>query len=141
MQSISSEILDLYRDNPYLIDSADGIADRLGRTVDVVESVLAALSANCELRVIGMNPRDVYVGAQHRLSGQQGRDDLVKGNCYGFTRREQDVIHLLTQGLQYQEIARQLYVSYHTVKNHVTNIYRKMEVRNRSELMAKYQSL
>jgi len=42
------------------------------------------------------------------------------------TAREREVLQLMARGLTNQEIARKLFISEHTVKNHVSNIYRKV---------------
>lgn len=47
------------------------------------------------------------------------------------TPREREVLELLARGLDNSEIARVLYLSQHTVKNHVSNILVKLEVANR----------
>lgn len=50
------------------------------------------------------------------------------------TPSERKVADLLCDGFTYQKIADELCISYHTVKNHVQNIFSKCEVRNRYEL-------
>ena len=50
-----------------------------------------------------------------------------------FTRSEQHVASLLDEGLTYQEIADDLFISFHTVKKHVQNIYKKCGVKNRMQ--------
>jgi DNA-binding NarL/FixJ family response regulator len=49
------------------------------------------------------------------------------------TARECDVLTMFAKGLSYQEAATTLGMSVHTVGDHVKAIYRKMEVRSRSE--------
>lgn len=51
----------------------------------------------------------------------------------GLTAREMEILHLISIGLSNNQIAQQLYLSLHTVKNHVHNILEKLEVRSRSE--------
>ncbi|WP_435522999.1 response regulator transcription factor [Chryseobacterium indoltheticum] len=41
------------------------------------------------------------------------------------TKRETEIVELLSQGLLYKEIADKIFVSIDTVKKHVGNIYRK----------------
>lgn len=52
--------------------------------------------------------------------------------------REQEVLEGLAQGLAYKQIADQLSVSIHTVRNYIRRIYEKLHVRSRSEAVAKY---
>lgn len=49
------------------------------------------------------------------------------------TKREKDIIHLLDSELTNAEIAYTLSISINTVKVNCTNIYRKLEVRNREQ--------
>jgi LuxR family maltose regulon positive regulatory protein len=49
------------------------------------------------------------------------------------SERELEVLRLFAQGMTNQEIADQLIISLGTVKAHSSNIYRKLDVRNRAE--------
>lgn len=53
------------------------------------------------------------------------------------TSREKDVVNELLKGLTYKEIAAVLGISASTVNDHLKNIYIKMEVRTKSELISK----
>lgn len=56
---------------------------------------------------------------------------------FGFTDREREIVPLLIDGLSNDEIAEKLFISPHTVKNHVTSIFRKADVQSRFELLKK----
>lgn len=49
------------------------------------------------------------------------------------SKRERGVLELLTQGLNYNEIASHLNISYHTVSSHIKNIYKKLNVSSKVE--------
>ena len=51
--------------------------------------------------------------------------------------REQQVLRGLTDGLSYQGIATQRCLSIDTVRTHVRNVYRKLGVNSRTELLNK----
>ena len=51
----------------------------------------------------------------------------------GLSEREQDVLTGIATGATNREIAAQLHLSPHTVKEHTSSLYRKLEVRNRAE--------
>jgi len=49
------------------------------------------------------------------------------------TPREREALELIVKGLTYQEVAEALGISRHTATSHIRAIYRKLEVRSRSE--------
>jgi DNA-binding NarL/FixJ family response regulator len=51
------------------------------------------------------------------------------------TKREEDVVRLLAEGLQNREIAQELNLSEHTIKNHLFHIFDKLGVSSRVELI------
>ncbi len=51
----------------------------------------------------------------------------------GLSEREREVLALMAEGLTNPEIAGQLHLSPHTIKEHTSSLYRKLEVRNRTE--------
>jgi DNA-binding CsgD family transcriptional regulator len=53
------------------------------------------------------------------------------------TRREHEIVSLMTQGLSNKEIARQLRIQNATVKNHIHSILAKLHVRRRGEVAAR----
>lgn len=53
------------------------------------------------------------------------------------SERELEVLQYLATGMSYQEIARKQFLSVHGVRYHIRNIYRKLEVHNRSEAVSK----
>lgn len=60
-------------------------------------------------------------------------------NCafYGLTKREVEIAVRISQGKQYKYIADELFISTDTVKSHVKNIFRKVEVNDKTELVYK----
>ena len=57
------------------------------------------------------------------------------------TRREREVLELITSGATNVRIAEQLVISEGTVKSHVKHILRKLRVNNRAEAVARYLQL
>ena len=54
------------------------------------------------------------------------------------SQREQEVLDCLSQGFLYKEIADKLGISYETVHTYIRRIYEKLQVRTRSEAVAKF---
>ena len=59
----------------------------------------------------------------------------------GLSDRERDVLNLMASGATNPEIAEQLHLSKHTVKEHTSAVYRKLGVRNRTEAVQRGQRL
>ena len=49
------------------------------------------------------------------------------------TDREMEVLQLVAQGMNNRDIAKQLYISENTVKNHIRNILEKLHLHSRME--------
>src|SRR3989338_3670889 len=60
------------------------------------------------------------------------RDVLIQK---GLSNREAEVADLVSKGLSNKEVANQLFVTEKTVKFHLTNIYKKMNVKSRAQLI------
>jgi LuxR family transcriptional regulator, positive regulator of biofilm formation len=60
------------------------------------------------------------------------RDILIQK---GLSNRESEVAELVSKGLSNKEVANQLFVTEKTVKFHLTNIYKKMNVKSRAQLI------
>src|SRR5690606_39680833 len=70
--------------------------------------------------------------ADHPVAGggEPALDDAVAGNL---TRREREVLDLLTEGMSNKEIARRLDLQEVTIKLHVRGICRKLGAKNRTQ--------
>lgn len=53
------------------------------------------------------------------------------------TERELEVLRLIAQGLNNQEIARKLFLSPKTIRNHITNIFSKLQVADRAQAIVR----
>ncbi|HZK19163.1 MAG TPA: helix-turn-helix transcriptional regulator, partial [Treponemataceae bacterium] len=60
--------------------------------------------------------------------------DLLKK--YDISEREKEIISLLLQGKSNIEIGNSLFISVNTVKSHLKNIYKKMSLKNRLQLVS-----
>jgi DNA-binding CsgD family transcriptional regulator len=55
--------------------------------------------------------------------------------AYGLTPREEDVVKLIVRGLSTRQISDRLFIAEHTVQRHLTNIFEKVGVRSRRDLV------
>lgn len=56
-------------------------------------------------------------------------------SLYGISKRERQIIELILQGKSNKEIEGLLFISPHTVKNHIYNLYQKLGVKSRGQLV------
>lgn len=56
---------------------------------------------------------------------------------FGLTKREIELLEHLKSGCSYEKIATNLFISFGTVRKHIENIYRKLQVNNRTEAIRK----
>ena len=60
------------------------------------------------------------------------------GEVVQLTKREDEILKLLSKGFLYKEIGEQLFISADTVHNHIRHIYEKLQVHSRTEAVVKY---
>ncbi len=53
---------------------------------------------------------------------------------YNITEREKEIISLMKMGFSNNEISDKIFISIHTVENHIYNIYQKLNIKNRVQL-------
>jgi DNA-binding NarL/FixJ family response regulator len=59
---------------------------------------------------------------------------------FNLTKREQEILVLLIQGLSYKEIAGKCFISTETMNSHIKNIYQKLNVHSRAQISARFGS-
>ena len=79
-------------------------------------------------RIFGGLSDGADVKAKAREMWRDGRGDRL-------TAREMDVLACIAKGFSNQDIAKALFVSEKTVKNHLTNIFRKLNVNDRTQAL------
>ena len=71
-----------------------------------------------------------FVGTRPRTAPHQG---AVRPETLDLTRREQEILQLVSEGHSNAHLAKLLWVTEQTIKFHLSNIYRKLGVSNRTE--------
>ena len=106
---------------------------------EVVQTVLNHGAAAYVVKSV--NPLDLSSALRQALEGtvfsaiglpeKTAQEDAVK--AAGLTERETTILKALARGLSNEAIGKELWVAEQTVKFHLTNIYRKLDVSNRTE--------
>jgi DNA-binding NarL/FixJ family response regulator len=70
----------------------------------------------------------------HQLEVRMGRlQSAAAINDLSLTNRELEILRYIVEGMRNKEIANALYISEKTVKNHITNLLRKLDVEDRTQ--------
>ena len=64
-------------------------------------------------------------------------EDIKKYKFHNLTKRETDVMTLISKGMSNKQISEELIISEQTVKNHVSNILKKLSVSDRTQALIK----
>jgi DNA-binding NarL/FixJ family response regulator len=111
---------------------------------DDAEHIEAALAAGAIAYVVKTAHPDDFAAAIRQsfdhsvfMAGSQVPPPAEKsepaGDTRGLTRRELEILRLVAEGHSNAELAKMLWVTEQTVKFHLSNIYRKLDVSNRTE--------
>jgi DNA-binding CsgD family transcriptional regulator len=87
---------------------------------------------NYKVSAIGMLGEPSYLNLN-----LQNPSSLLNASVNLFTKREVEIIRLLSDGLTSSKIADQLFIAHHTVTTHRKNILRKAKSKNLGELITK----
>ena len=84
----------------------------------------------------GGSPMTMHIARKVVQSFQRSTESVSATE--NLSEREQQVLDLLSRGLMYKEIADKLAISYETVHTYIRRIYEKLQVRTRTEAVAKF---
>jgi DNA-binding NarL/FixJ family response regulator len=108
------------------------------------EHIDAALAAGAAAYVVKTAHPDDFASAIRQvfshsiyLAGERAVAPAPEAKAHqdlsGLTRRELEILQLVSEGHSNAQLARMLWVTEQTVKFHLSNIYRKLDVANRTE--------
>jgi DNA-binding NarL/FixJ family response regulator len=83
----------------------------------------------------GGSPMNTQIARKVVASFQQTEKKLT--NTEELTKREIELLELLSKGFRYKEIADKLFISQDTVRTHIRNIYIKLQVNSKIEAINK----
>jgi DNA-binding NarL/FixJ family response regulator len=117
------------------------------------ENIFNALAAGASGYMLKRTPRDELLNAIREVhrGGSPMTTHIARKVVQSFQKapptpdamenlspREAEVLDLLSQGLIYKEISDKLGISYETVHTYIRRIYEKLQVRTRTEAVAKF---
>ena len=98
------------------------------RAIHVVHEGGVFLLPELQERIFGNMKANDNIKEQAKVLWREGRNERL-------TSREMDVLACIAKGFSNQDIAQALFVSEKTVKNHLTNIFRKLNVNDRTQAL------
>jgi two-component system response regulator DegU len=103
---------------------------------EVVDAVRLAADGDTALSVELANS---MLGEVHRLASVAPSSTVAPPPVGDgvITKREEEVLQLIAEGLSTPEVAARLYISVKTVKNHLASIYAKLDSRDRTQAVVR----
>jgi DNA-binding NarL/FixJ family response regulator len=77
--------------------------------------------------------RQAVEGTAYHALGLPAMDEETIGRTAGLSERELEIVKAVSRGMSNKAIANELWVTVQTVKFHLTSIYRKLGIANRTE--------
>lgn len=120
-------MLTIHKDIEYLIKALD-----IGCDGYVLKD---SNSATLKKAIMSVYDNDGYVepSLTPLLNSSLAKRDMQPSELHNITKRELEILKLIASGMLNKEIASQLNISERTVKNHVSNIFRKISVSDRTQ--------
>lgn len=98
---------------------------------ETVDRIITSVKEIVEFGGSPMSPRIARKALQ--LLTQANIDVKKEAEESVLSEREMDILKGLVQGLDYKSVAEKLFISPHTVRTHITNIYKKLHVSSKSQ--------
>lgn len=123
--------------------AADGQMKAIGFSADASLNIILFVIVCFLLVVVNRTMRVIKTFDEKNVSSEIGENAFVQidAQCdalareYGLTERETEVFRLLCKGRSKAHIAQVLFISENTVRHHSKNLYCKLNVHNKQELM------
>lgn len=114
--------------NEFLDSGAFGLIHKSAHQLELID---AAKKVAMGERFLGRQFSRMMTEEYKRLARKKKHPDPIKS----ITKREREILGLLTEGLTSTEIASKLYISPRTVEKHRTNILKKLDLKNTAALV------
>lgn len=128
-------ILTIFEDNDKIFEAIKAGANGYLLKDDKAVNIIDAITNVVEFNGIPMSPAiarramDLMLSSKPIASGNQSKEDL------GLTARETEILKELVSGSSYNVIGEKLFISPLTVRKHVANLYEKLHVNSRAQVI------
>ncbi len=113
---------------------------RLEFYIGVVAVFFTGLGVWMGLRLT--KPKQLAVSASIvQFEPKSSQPDEAVASKIGISKRELEVLQLISEGLSNQEIADRLFLSLNTVKTHSSNLFLKLDVKRRTQAIQKAKEI
>jgi two-component system, NarL family, response regulator LiaR len=87
-------------------------------------------------------PKPIAIAASTaQFESKTSHPDEAVASKIGISKRELEVLQLISEGLSNQEIADRLFVSLNTIKTHSSNLFMKLDVKRRTQAIQKAKEI
>ncbi len=137
-----------------IVTTSPHIAVLVLTMVEEDDSVFAAVRSGARGYLLkGSTPEDIVRAVRSVARGEAGFGPGVADRMRGYfaqtdgrprntvfpelTEREREILELIAAGARNADIARRLFISPKTVRNHISNIFSKLQVADRADVIAR----
>lgn len=129
-------ILTTFKDDEYLFEAlkngADGYILKDVKSDEIVEAIKTVHSGNMLLRSEMAEKILKFIDGINKT--EEKKEVSISGPYESLTQREVEIAVLISEGKSNKEISETLYITEGTVKNHLTRILAKLQLRDRTQL-------
>ncbi len=93
-----------------------------------IETIVSSIIETVRLGGSPMSPTIARRTLQLLMNPKKNKEDATE-----ISPREMEILELLVEGLEYKQIAQRLFLSSHTVRTHIYNIYKKLHVTSKMQ--------
>lgn len=104
-------------------------------SVPVFYFLWSLLSIYFGIRYFRIQNDKIFTAVNEEETEERLKQEELFFQKFNITNREKEIIELLIKGYSYNQLADELVISITTVKTHVHNIYKKVGVKNKMELL------
>ncbi|MEN8906667.1 MAG: response regulator transcription factor [Clostridiales bacterium] len=124
-------ILTTFKDEDYIKEAmkagAEGYILKNQSSDSIIESIRIVMKGNIVME------KDIAKSLSNMISNKNKNEDLPQ-----LSKRDFEILKLLADGLSNKEISRKLFLGEGTIRNYITNLLEKLDLRDRTQLAIYY---